>query len=120
MFIVGKVGGVSVDGRSQYLDKWRLNFHCDLKPVNNFLSAGFQEILACFKSAALTCSGPFNSGSVGLEVGESYTFNFQYTPSINFTVVALVKDIALEDEAEGVARIEITADSTGVFGVTIS
>jgi len=83
--------------------------------INDFLSQGFQTLIAGFTSATITLDGAYLAGGTALVVGDVYAFELGFSAALHLDVSAMVTDITPTVDAEKEETLSVTADSTGPF-----
>lgn len=119
-YLSGTTGYVKIGSTSYSFKKWSLSMDVKMIPVNNFTSAGAQEIVSGFKSATLTVEGPYNQGSMAFTVGTQYTFLCGFDTGVEISVPAKVSNITPDVDADGGEVIKMTAMSNGSVTLSIS
>jgi len=121
-FYSGKSGSVSVAGTPQPLTDWSLEVASEPVDTTNFTSSGYAESEAGITSANITCSGPYDgsAGGASFSVGAAVAFILKYdSAGAGFTVTGRVTGCSISQNVRGVAQVNITAQSTGSFTVTL-
>ncbi|WP_333568689.1 hypothetical protein [Sphingorhabdus sp.] len=115
-FAHGKTGSVLVNGASQPLTDWSVDFKADAVEVTNFLSEGVTENVFGIASAEITASGPYD-GSSGASPGNDCTFTLG-VGGAGFVVKARITSVKVDLNVKDVAKISYSATSNGVFGAS--
>lgn len=110
---VAPIGGT---GDFWRLKEFQLAMNGQIIDVTNLLSGGQKENAAGLQGAKITGKGPYDVKAMTMVVGNLYLFTMtlvSYNFTIAFVVPARVADINLSSSVEGVAEINISAESSG-------
>jgi hypothetical protein len=115
-FAHGKTGSVLVNGASQPLTDWSVDFKSDAVEVTNFLSEGVTENVAGIASADVSASGPYD-GTAGASPGQDVTF-FLGVGGAGFTVKARITSVKVDLSVKEVAKVSYSATRNGIFSAS--
>ena len=119
-FLSGKRASVTVGSAVFAFDHWDSDIKTEVLSVNNFTSGGFNDNIDGFTGATITLSGPYELGAMPFTSGAVYEFQLGYKPGVTLAITARVGSIKPGVDAEGVAKVTVTAESKGGFTAAIS
>jgi hypothetical protein len=119
-FLSGKSGSVTVANASWKLREWSLDMRTDASDVTNFSSSGYRENIAGLTGGSLSMSGPYDSASMALTSGTSYSITLAASNTINFAVTARITNIRVSTSVERAVEVSVSAETTGSFTAAIT
>lgn len=120
-FQSGKIAGVLVDGVTMAFAEWELDGDLDLIKVNNFLSAGAQELVQGFYKGTITLSGAHNLQQMPFNLLRAvpYVLTLQWTAGLQIQITAWLKSINPGVKAEDTPRLKVVFWSQGVWTAAV-
>lgn len=120
-YYAGKGASVSIGATSAWTAKeWQLEIDTDAVDTTNMTSQGFRENISGLTKAQITVRGPYFAGGSPITSGTVYTFGLNVGGGIGFSVPGRVTKLRPSTDVEGVAQLEVSAESTGVFTASVT
>jgi hypothetical protein len=116
----GSTGFLKLGSTAYAFDKWKLSMKAGSPNVTNFTSAGYRQIVLGIISGSLTCSGPYNNGSMALVMNTSYVFHLGFDTGVELSVTATVTGIEVDNNVEDAPRINIAGEVSGSFTSSVT
>lgn len=116
----GSTGFVKLGSTAYAFGKWKIAMKSGTPNVTNFTSAGYRQLVAGIIQGTLTCSGPYNSGSMPLAMNTSYVWHLGMDTGIELSVTATLTGLEVDNDVEDAPRINITAEISGSFTSSVT
>jgi hypothetical protein len=114
----GKFGSVTVGTVSPVTHKfqrWSYSIDGDDPETTNFTSGGAYEDVAGIDKGTIDINGLLDTGNVGLQRGEIYTWNLGVGGGYGFTVLGRLKNITPSQDVKGKGELKLTVTQQGPF-----
>ena len=115
----GKIGYVRVGGSDLAMDEWSFDMDAAVIKVTNFLSGGYQEVIAGIFSANVSFSGQWDAGNIGLVIGGTYSVVLGISPSVSLTGSILLSKLQAKDSTEGNPKLSCSGPTNGTFSILV-
>ena len=114
----GKFGFVSVGTTSPVehkFQRWSYSIDGDDPESTNFTSGGCYEDLEGVHKGTIDINGLLDTGNVGLQRGQVYTWNLGVGPGYAFAVLGRLKSIVPSQDIKGKSELKLTVTQQGPF-----
>lgn len=119
-YLAGKAASVAAGGGPLAFRSWKCAMKAAALKINDFLSGGYQNLIAGFVSATINLAGAYCAGATPFMVGTIYTFTLSFSAGLNLTVPAMVTELTPNVEAEKEITLDLTAESSGAFTAAVT
>lgn len=122
----GKSASTLVAGTQYTFDSTEIEMEDGIVETTDQGSNGYQEFLSGVRRASLSFEGPYNSGSMALTVGTTYSIKFVVGGSglseISFTVPVIIERVRIKTKANSKepAGIVASGKSNGSFTPSVT
>ena len=121
-FFAGKNAWVVIGSVRYPMKEWTIAIENTRIDVTNFDSPnGFREFLTGFTSAVVTAKGPFDPTMGGVAPGGTVSFVLGIGGAFRFQIDnCCVTNVKYATNVDGAAEIDLTANTSGQFNVTLA
>jgi hypothetical protein len=115
----GKSASISIGGSTMNFSKVSFPMEVKLPEVSNWSSLA-RLFVAGLYNVKFQVEGPWDSGSMGIALGTTYTVVITWGTAVTTSVSAICEKIEIDQDVDDAARLKITFQSNGTFTASIA
>jgi hypothetical protein len=111
----GISASMKIGATAYAFDSFKFSPKNKLADVSNFTGGGYRQFIAGLTDGKVSCTGPYDEGSMAFAVGTSYTLLLIYTGAVEVSCPCICESIDADVKIDDTQKISITFQITGSF-----